>query len=128
MARAPRSQLGRCDFVRPHGFKNDEYESSQQGHENELPLALVGGIVIPLGYFFITSRLPLSHDNIKLLLLPVSWPSSVYHHFYPLDANHELVIFDGFETGNILSLVLWNVIVYSALTHALLFWLANSKE
>jgi len=93
-----------------------------------LQLSLVGGILIPFCYSFVTSRLPISHENIELLLLPVSWPSYVYYHFYPLDPNRELIIFDGFETGNILSLVLCNVIVYAALTYALLSWRDKSKK
>jgi hypothetical protein len=87
-----------------------------------LKVSIICGLSIPLGYLLLLSALaPLVGDQgTALLLLPLSWPSHIYYYFFPLDPHRELIMLDGFEMGNIYSLIFGNVLGYSILIYALL--------
>lgn len=93
-------------------------------------LSVIGGFLIAFCYGFISGRLApfVNGDAYAILRLPIAWPSYIYYHFYPLDPHRELIILDGFENGNILSVIFGNVAVYSLLTYAFLSWRAGRAK
>lgn len=91
--------------------------------------SLICGVLIPLAYLVILVNLAslLGDQEAALLKLPVSWSSYIYYYFFPLDPHRELIMLDGFEDGNIYSLIFGNVLGYSIVIYALL-WLRDKIE
>jgi hypothetical protein len=87
-------------------------------------LSILIGFVIAFGYAVGTDSLTgyVSNDTHTLLRLPVMWPSHLYFYLFPLDPNRKLVLFDELAIGNLLFLIIGNVLVHSLLTYAFLSW------
>jgi hypothetical protein len=99
---------------------------------NRWPLSILGGFLIPVCYTLAASRVTVVVNNetcAELFWWPVSWPSYIYYSFFPPHlSNEEVVMLRGLETGNFLSLIIGNAVVYMLLTYAFLYWLSNSKS
>ncbi|MGA9994032.1 MAG: hypothetical protein WBP93_01400 [Pyrinomonadaceae bacterium] len=92
-------------------------------------LSVILGFLMPVCYAILSSRLAEFINNAtfsRVLWFPFAWPSYIYYHFYPLDPDREFIVFDGLESGNILSIIIGNWVLYTLLAYAFLSWRARN--